>query len=97
MKDDTDDTSFSLFKSLNYNSNYNCAPNILNNNIKLNNNENENKALNKQNEDDKEEIVKKFRETFNLPEKDFSKEKILNALEKNENDFNKAFSSFFNN
>ena len=90
IKDDNNDNDFSLFKSLNRNSNYNCAPNI------LNNNENEKKALINQNKVDKDEIVIKFREKFDLSEEDFPKEKILNALEKNENDFNKAFSSFFN-
>ena len=90
--------------------NYNYAPNILNNNNQIdkqflniilnneekNNNENEKNVLNKYFKDDKDEIVKKFRDNFNLSEKNFTKEKILIALEKNDNDFNKAFTSFFN-
>jgi hypothetical protein len=33
---------------------------------------------------------------FNLLEKDYPNEKVLNALKENKNDFNLAFGSFFN-
>ena len=43
----------------------------------------------------KNDIIKQFREMFDFKEKDYSDEKLLNALEKYNNNFNLAFGSFF--
>jgi len=66
------------------------------NNLKEDKNNSEKKnllAVNMNN--NKNDIIKQFREMFDLKEKDYSDEKLLNALEKYNNNFNLAFGSFF--
>ena len=47
------------------------------------------------NNNNKNEIIKQFRNKFQLSEEDHSDEKLLNALEKNSKDFNSAIDSLF--
>ena len=46
-------------------------------------------------DNNKNDLIKEFRKMFDLHEEDYSDERLLNALEKSNNDFNKAFESFF--
>ena len=70
--------------------------------IKFQNNLEEDKNNSEKNDllvnmnNNKNDIIKQFRKMFNLLEKDYPNEKVLNALKENNNDFNLAFGSFFN-
>ena len=69
---------------------------VFSNNLKEDKNTSEKNVLLGVNMDNnKNDLIKEFRKMFDLHEEDYSDERLLNALEKSNNDFNKAFESFF--
>jgi len=68
---------------------------ILNINSQENKNNNKKNNSNLDNMDKINDLIKQFRDNFNLSEEYYSNEKIINALEKYHYNFNDAFRSFF--